>query len=76
MQKRKALKRKNNLIILVVMTVMFLTMSMSHLQASTEIQPADNQYLEMRATTITDVNGQGKQLIMELWGHEIDFKRF
>ena len=43
--------------------------------ASTAIVPSDNQYLELRATTITDVEGQGKQVVMELWGHDIDFKR-
>ena len=76
MQKPETSKRKINLIALIVITVMFLTMSIITLQASTEVQPEDNQYLEMRATTITDIDGQGKQLIMELWGHEIDFKRF
>lgn len=44
-------------------------------EAAAIIEPADNQYFELKATTITDVAGQNKQVIMELWGYEIDFKR-
>lgn len=44
-------------------------------EAAAIIEPADNQYFELKATTITDVDGQNKQVIMELWGYEIDFKR-
>jgi len=39
------------------------------------IEPADNQYLELRGTEIIEREGNGKQLIMELWGHNIKFKR-
>lgn len=35
----------------------------------------DNQYFELRAASLKDVPGEGRQLIMELWGHDIDFKR-
>lgn len=40
-----------------------------------EIQPTDNQFLELRAVEINEVEGQNKQLIMELWGNELEFKR-
>lgn len=43
-------------------------------EAST-IEPTQDQYLELKATNITEVEGKSKQVIMELWGHEIDFKR-
>lgn len=39
------------------------------------IAPASNQYLELKATDVVEVEGNGKQLIMELWGHNIKFKR-
>ena len=39
------------------------------------IEPEDNQYFELRAVKIKDVEGQNKQVIMELWGNNIEFKR-
>ena len=41
-----------------------------------QVTPTENQYLELRGTTITETKDQGKQLIMELWAHELDFARF
>lgn len=42
---------------------------------TTSVTPEDNQYLELRATEVKDVEGQNKQVIMELWGNNIEFKR-
>ena len=42
---------------------------------TTCITPEDNQYLELRATEVKEVEGQNKQVIMELWGNNIEFKR-
>ena len=53
--------------------MMFINMTIV-VEAST-IEPTDDQYLELKATNITEVEGKNKQVIMELWGHEIDFKR-
>ena len=39
------------------------------------ITPEENQYLELRAVEIKEVSGQNKQVIMELWGNNVDFKR-
>lgn len=61
--------------ILVITLVLVTTLNVFSVKASTTVEPADNQYFEMRATTITDIPDQGKQLIMELWGYNIDFKR-
>ena len=66
--------QKINLIILCIVVITSMLMAINS-YASTAIVPSDNQYLELRATTITDVEGQGKQVVMELWGHDIDFKR-
>lgn len=40
------------------------------------LEPSDDQYLELRAVSVNDISGQDKQVIMELWGNNIDFKRF
>lgn len=42
---------------------------------TTTIEPAENQYFEFRAAKMNDTGENGKQVIMELWGHNIDFKR-
>lgn len=39
------------------------------------VKANENQYLELRAVEVKEVTGQNKQVIMELWGHDIDFKR-
>lgn len=65
-------------LIIVVLIILFAlnTYSLKVEAVSTvTIEPEDNQYFELKATTINDIEGQGKQVIMELWGHEIDFKR-
>lgn len=69
-------KQRINLIVLLVIVMIFTILIRTIAYASTEVTPNDNQYLELRATTVEEVEGQGKQVIMELWGHDIDFKRF
>ena len=39
------------------------------------IEPVGNQHFELRAATINNTEENGRQVIMELWGHDIDFKR-
>ena len=59
--------------VILILVIMFVNMTIV-VEAST-IEPTDDQYLELKATNITEVEGKNKQVIMELWGHEIDFKR-
>ena len=59
--------------VILILVMMFINMAIV-VEAST-IEPTDDQYLELKATNITEVEGKYKQVIMELWGHEIDFKR-
>lgn len=42
---------------------------------SNTLTPSDEQYFELKAVEIKDVDGQEKQVIMELWGHNLEFKR-
>lgn len=75
MLKKEQSRRKINLIILLIVSIVLVVISQNFSFATEEIIPNDNQYFELKATTITDVEGQNKQVIMELWGYEIDFKR-
>ena len=59
--------------VILILVMMFINMAIV-VEAST-IEPTDDQYLQLKATNITEVEGKNKQVIMELWGHEIDFKR-
>ena len=59
--------------VILILVIMFINMTIV-VEAST-IEPTDDQYLELKATNITEVEGKNKQVILELWGHEIDFKR-
>lgn len=47
-----------------------------HADSSNVLTPTDDQYFELRAVTVKDVAGQNKQVIMELWGHNLQFKGF
>ena len=40
-----------------------------------DLVPTDDQYFELRAVEVKEVAGQNKQVIMELWGNNIEFKR-
>ena len=60
-------------VILIIFSLVFINYSTT--KASTTIEPEANQYFELKAITITEVDGQNRQVIMELWGHDIDFKR-
>lgn len=80
-------KFKNSLffkIIILIFSILLIFSSIIVTQASESneqetkpviLTPNENQYFELKATTINNVEGKGKQLIMELWGHEIYFKR-
>lgn len=75
-------KNKNNflgkIIILIWLALLVLSACGLLVEASTTTyRPTlEEEYFELRATTINkDVNGQ-RQLIMELWGHNIDFEGF
>ncbi len=61
------------LLIIVIFAIAILKSTMS--KAATTVEPGENNYFELRAVEIKDVEGQGKQVIMELWGYDITFKR-
>lgn len=64
-------------IIIACITIILLsaTIIMASETDDTCLTPSDNQYFELRAVEVKDVEGQNKQVIMELWGNNIEFKR-
>lgn len=66
-------------IILSILTIILIVLNMVPVQAANTddsiLEPSQDQYLELRAVSIKDIAGQNKQVIMELWGNNIDFKR-
>ncbi len=76
---RKWLEKNNKklLIILNIINVLLVVNIGILLAVSNNIiEPEENQYLELRAVEIKEVNGKNKQLIMELWANNIDLKGF
>lgn len=68
-------KSRKRLVIFVCCAILLLVTLVPSFAASNNIIiPEENQYFELRAVEVKDVEGN-KQVIMELWGHEIDFKR-
>ena len=53
--------------VILIFVMMFINMTIV-VEAST-IEPTDDQYLELKATNINEVEGKNKKVIMELWGH-------
>lgn len=79
---RKKLKQIILKIIMLCMIIIYALASPISIATETEIQadencliPTDDQYLELRAVQVKDISGQNKQVIMELWGHNLEFKR-
>ena len=72
-------KSKENLIRVIVMIIAIVTFCTTFTMAyETDeycLVPEDNQYFELRAVEVKAVEGQNKQVIMELWGNNIEFKR-
>lgn len=64
-------------IIIACITIILLsaTIIMASETDDTCLIPSDEQYFELRAVQVKDIEGQNKQVIMELWGNNIEFKR-
>ena len=75
--KNKTAKKKFISIIIVCITIILFSTSiiMAFETDITCLVPSDNQYFELRAVQVKNIEGQNKQVIMELWGNNIEFKR-
>ena len=77
-----SLKSKNNFlgkIIIFIWIVLFAFSLLGQMVEASSVEPYDKEedpHFELRATKINDdENIDGKQLIMELWGYNIEFER-
>lgn len=59
----------------VIMLFICTTIIMASGSDSKILTPTEDQYFELRAVEIKEIEGQNKQVIMELWGNNIEFKR-
>lgn len=75
---KKETNKLNKIIAVILIAIMtvFCTFTNKSFAATETIQPTEDQYLELRAVSIDDVAGQNKQVIMELWSHNLDYKGF
>lgn len=79
---QEMLKKKEKHKTIILMTVLAIMLSVvginiySHADTTKILTPTENQYLELKATSIIDKEDGNKQLIMELWGHNLEFKGF
>lgn len=67
--------RKTGFIIFAIIIILF--SSLSNVMASDDncVVPTDEQYMELRAVEVKEIEGKNKQVIMELWGNNVEFKR-
>lgn len=71
--KRKVLK----ICVLCALIIVFGTIIVFAASADkVDLVPTDDQYFELRAVEVKEVAGQNKQVIMELWGNNLEAKGF
>ena len=58
---------------LIILCICFCNVSIAE---SKLVEPTENQFFELRAVNVTNIEGKDKQVIFELWAHEIEFKGF
>lgn len=59
----------------IIVVLISITIIMASGSDANFLTPNPDQYFELRAVEVKDVEGQNKQVIMELWGYNIQFKR-
>lgn len=67
---------KKLIVIILILANLIFSCSFVFAADTTEVQPTADQYLELRAVSVTNVENQNKQVIMELWGNNVEFKGF
>ena len=58
---------------LIILCICFCNVSIAE---SKLVEPTENQFFELRAVKVTNIESKDKQVIFELWAHEIEFKGF
>ncbi|MCI9038770.1 MAG: hypothetical protein HFJ29_02645 [Clostridia bacterium] len=78
MESNQVKKRKRRIVIAVLICIFLLLGNVATIFAANDenlLVPTDDQYLELKAVQVKDVTGQNKQVIMQLWGHNLEFRR-
>ena len=58
---------------LIILCICFCNVSIAE---SKLVEPTEEQFFELRAVKVTNIEGKDKQVIFELWAHEIEFRGF
>ena len=58
---------------LIILCICFCNVSIAE---SKLVEPTEDQFFELRTVKVTNIEGKDKQVIFELWAHEIEFKGF
>ena len=58
---------------LIILCICFCNVSIAK---SKLVEPTEDQFFELRAVKVTNIDGKDKQVIFELWAHEIEFRGF
>lgn len=58
---------------LIILCICFCNVSIAE---SKLVEPTEDQFFELRAVKVTNIESKDKQVIFELWAHEIEFKGF
>lgn len=78
MESNQVKKRKRRIVIAVLICIFLLLGNVAIIFAANDenlLVPTDDQYLELKAVQAKEVSGQNKQVIMQLWGHNLEFRR-
>lgn len=58
---------------LIILCICFCNVSIAE---SKLVEPTEDQFFELRAVKVTNIESKDKQVIFELWAHEIEFRGF
>ena len=72
---KKRTKVKFAIIMLIIIAIIININIFAMASEVTVKTPNENQFLELRAVEVKDIEGKNKQLTMELWTNSIEFER-
>ncbi len=76
----RVVKRIAKVILTLICTTLIISTATISKAAGTDtppvqVIPTNGEHFELNAVEVKDIAGQNKQVIMELWGYDVDFKR-
>lgn len=67
--------RKTIFVIVAIIIILFSSLTKVMASDGDCVTPTDEQFMELRAVEVKEIEGKNKQVIMELWGNNVEFKR-